>query len=166
MISSTSNNIVCSSSKWLQKTSDCKKKGGVRPLRLPLNPPLTASVSWEIRQNLTIFFVSFPMKITCEGVFLAKLQTVFYQLQFYQRWTSLAGLFFNIFDKKCRPIILYGYFYWLFSLKLFSEKKSVLLKLPHLNTLLPRLDQSNEIHFAASWWALIIKGRCKRWYTW
>ena len=38
--------------------------------------------------------------------------------------------------------------------------ENVLLKLPHLITLLPRLDQSNEIHFAASWWALIINGRC------
>ena len=45
----------------------------------------TASVRWEIRQNLTIFFVNFPVKGTCEGFFLIKLQAVFYQLQFYQR---------------------------------------------------------------------------------
>ena len=45
--------------------------------------------------------------------------------------------------------------------RLFSQVfKTVLLKLPHLITLLPGLDKSNEIHFAASWWALIIKGRC------
>ena len=43
---------------------------------------------------------------------------------------------------------------------MFSRKKSALLKLFHLITLLPRLDQSNEIYFAASWWALIIKGIC------
>ena len=35
--------------------------------------------------------------------------------------------------------------------------KSVLLKLPHLITILSRLDQSNKVHFAASWWAFIIK---------
>ena len=28
MTSLTSDNLVCSSSKWLQKTSDCKKSGG------------------------------------------------------------------------------------------------------------------------------------------
>ena len=118
---------------------------------------ITASVSWKIQQNLTIFFVSFPVKVSCEGVFLLKLQAVFYQ-QFYQRWTSVAKLFFLIFDKKSR--LLDGYFYLLLSLKLLSEKKSNLLKLPPLITLLPKLDQSNEIHFAASWWALINKGRC------
>ena len=102
---------------------------------------ITASVSWEIQQNLRILFVSFPVKVTCEGVFLLKLQAVFYQLQF------LLQVFFLNFDKKCRPIT----FRWLI---LF------ILKLPHLITLLPRLHQSNEIHFVASWWALIIKGRC------
>ena len=38
-----------------------------------------------------------------------------------------------------------GYFYLLLSLKLFLQKKSVLLELPHLITLLPRLYQSNKI---------------------
>ena len=55
---------------------------------------LIAPVRWEIRQNLTMFFVSFPVKGTWEGVFLLKLQAIFYQLQFYQRWTSFAGFFF------------------------------------------------------------------------
>ena len=60
----------------------------------------------------------------------------------------------------------------LFSLKLFSQKKSVLLTLTHLITLLPypkiiyrgtinnMLDQSNEINYAAFCWALILKGIC------
>ena len=39
MIRSTLNNIVCSSSKRLQKTSDCKKKGGAL-LAVPLPPVL------------------------------------------------------------------------------------------------------------------------------
>ena len=34
----------------------------------------------------------------------------------------------------------------------FQQKKSVLLKLPHLIILLPRLDRSNEIHFSTSHW--------------
>ena len=46
---------------------------------------ITAFVSWEMQQNLTIFFVSFPVKVTCEGYFLLKMQAAFYQLQFYQR---------------------------------------------------------------------------------
>ena len=58
------------------------------------------------------------------------------------------------------------YFYLLLSLKLLSQKKSVLLKLPHLITVLSRLDQSNQIHFAASWWAIIIKGRSNTLFKW
>ena len=53
-----------------------------------------------------------------------------------------------------------------FSLKLFSQKKPVLLKLSHLITLLQRLDQSNEIYFAVSWLAFIIKGRCNTLFKW
>ena len=122
---------------------------------------ITASVSWEIWQNLRIFLVSFPVKVTCEGFFLLKLQAVFYQLQFYQRWTSfVVFFFFLVLTKSVDQSLLDGYFHLLLSLKLFSEKKSVLLKLTPLITLLPRLHQSNEIHFVASWWALIIKGRC------
>ena len=80
-----------------------------------------ASVSWEIRQNLTIFFVSFPVKVTFEKVFLRKLLPVFYQLQFYQRRTSFAGLFVCLFilicDKKCRPIT----FRWLLLFIAFTQ---------------------------------------------
>ena len=68
---------------------------------------ITAAVRREIRQNLTIFFVNFPVKGSCEGIFLLKLQAVLYQMQFYQRWTSFAGFVF-IFDKKCRPISFRG----------------------------------------------------------
>ena len=92
--------------------------------------------------------------------FLVKLQAVCYQLQFYQRWASFAGFFFKCLTKSVDQWFLDGYFYLLLSLKLFSRKKSVLLKLPHLITPLPRLDESKEIYFAASWWALIIKVRC------
>ena len=59
----------------------------------------------------------------------------------------------------CRPIT----FRWLLLFIAFTQvvfREKVLLKLPHLITFLLRLDQSNETHFAASWWALIIKGRC------
>ena len=71
---------------------------------------ITAFARWEIGQNLTIFYVSFLVKGIYEGTFLLKLQAVFYQLQFYQRRTSFAGVFFTkMFDKKCRPII----FKWL-----------------------------------------------------
>ena len=68
--------------------------------------------------------------------------------------------FFLFFNKSVDKSFLDDYFYLLLSLKLFSRKKSVLLKLSHLISLLPRLDQSNEVHVAASWWALIIKRRC------
>ena len=81
--------------------------------------------------------------------FLLTLQAVLFQLQFYQRWTSLT-VFFKFLTKSVDQSLLDGYVYLLLSLKLFS---------PHLTTLLPGLDQSNEIHFATSWWALVIKGR-------
>ena len=68
--------------------------------------------------------------------------------------------FFKFLTKSVDKSFLDSYFYLLLSLKQFSRKKSVLLKLTHLITLLPRLDQSNEIYFVASWWALIIKARC------
>ena len=67
--------------------------------------------------------------------------------------------FFKFLTKSVHKSFLDGHFYLLLSFKLFS-RKFVLLKLTHLITLLPRLDQSNEIYFAGSWWALIIKGRC------
>ena len=100
----------------------------------------------------------FQWKVTTKG-FLLKLQAALYQLQFYQRWTSFAG-FLKFLTKSVDQSFLNSYFYLLLSLKLFSRKKSVFLKLPHLITLLPRLDQSNEICFAASWWSLSIKGWC------
>ena len=68
--------------------------------------------------------------------------------------------FFLIFDKKYRPIITYRWRYFIYCFQSsFSQKKSVLLKLPNLITLLSRLDQSNKIHFAVSWWVLIVKRR-------
>ena len=100
---------------------------------------VTASVSWEIPQNLTIFFASFPVKFTCEGVFLLKLQAVLYQLQFYQRWTSCTRFFFNFWQKLSTNQFSDGYFHLLLSSKLFSEKNSVLLKLPHLTLAAPGL---------------------------
>ena len=41
--------------------------------------------------ELNDLFVNFPVKGTCEGFFLLKLQAFLYQLQFYHRWTSFAG---------------------------------------------------------------------------
>ena len=83
--------------------------------------------------------------------FLTKVTGCFLPIAILPKMKFFCGFFFSF---------LYGYFYLLLSLKLFSEKKSLSLKLTNLIVLLPRLDQSNEIHFAASWWALIIKGRC------
>ena len=60
--------------------------------------------------------------------------------------------FFQFLTKSVDQPLSDGYFYLLLSLKLFSQKKSVLFKLPHLIILLPRLGWSNEIHFAVSWW--------------
>ena len=66
--------------------------------------------------------------------------------------------FFLIFDKKYRPIITYRWRYFIYCFQSsFSQKKSVLLKLPNLITLLSRLDQSNKIHFAVSWWYSLLK---------
>ena len=119
---------------------------------------VTASVRWEIQQNLTIFCVSFPVKGNYEGIFIkvtgCSLPTaILPKMNFFCR-------FFKILTKSVDQSFLNSYFYLLLSLKLFSRKKSVFLKLPHLITLLPRLDQSNEICFAASWWSLSIKGWC------
>ena len=76
----------------------------------------------------------------------------------FTKMNFFCRFLFFIFDKKCRPIT----FKWLllfiaFTQVVFTEKVSVLLKLPHLITLLRRHEQSNEIHFSASWSALIIK---------
>ena len=70
-------------------------------------------------------------------------------------------VFLKFLTKSVDQSLLDGYFYLFISLKLISVKKSVLLKQPHLITFLPKLDQFNEIHFAASWWALI-KERCDK----
>ena len=108
---------------------------------------ITASVRWEIQQNLTFFCVSFSLKGNFKGVFLSKVQAVNLQIIILPKM--------NFF---------YKFFFWqiiyCFHPTCFHRRKSVLLKLYHLITLLLRLDQSSEIHFAASWWALIIKGRC------
>ena len=71
------------------------------------------------------------------------------------RQTSFAG-FILLFDKQCGLTT----FRWLhlfiaFTQVVFPEEFCFIE-----TTLLPILDQSNEIHFAASWWALIISGRC------
>ena len=107
------------------------------------------------------------MKDICEGVFLLKLLAVFYQLQFYQRWTFLT--------KSIDQSLLDAYFYLLLSLKCFHRKSQFysnyliyLLFYGHLinpkifysGTISNIFDQSNEIHFASSCWALIIKGIC------
>ena len=76
------------------------------------------------------------------------------------KMTFFCSFFFKFLTKSVDKSFLYGYSYLLISLKLFSRKKSVSLKLTHLITFLPWLDQSNEIYFAASWLALIIQGRC------
>ena len=87
--------------------------------------------------KLTIFCVNFPVKVTCE--------------------LFLKG-FFLFLKKSVNQPLLDGWFYLLLSLKLFSQKKFVLLKLPHLITLLLRL--------ATSWWSLIIEGRCNNLSKW
>ena len=111
--------------------------------------------------ELTIFCVSFPVKGTYEGIFYQSCRLIFTNCNFTKDGLLLQ-VFFFFFEliKSVDQSFLDGYFYFLLSLKLFSRKKSVLLTLPHLITPLPKLDQSNKIYFAASWWALIIKGRC------
>ena len=80
--------------------------------------------------------------------------------------TNFFRMFFFIFEKSVDQSLLDDFFYLLLSLKLFSQKKPVLLKLSHLITLVRWLDQSNEIHFASSWPLLIIKGRCNTLFKW
>ena len=93
------------------------------------------------------------MKGTCDGVFLLKLQAVILPAAILPRQTSFAGSLL-LFDKKCGLTS----FRWL-HLFVFTEEFCFIE-----TTLLPKLDQSNEIHFAASWWALIISGRCNTWF--
>ena len=107
---------------------------------------------WKIRQSLTIFCVSFPVKVTCDGIFLLKLQAVL-PTAILPKMNFCCRFFFKFLTKSVGQSLLGGYFYLLLSLKFISQKKSVLLELPHLITLLPRLNQSNEIYLAASWWA-------------
>ena len=114
--------------------------------------------------ELNDLFVSFPAKGTCERVFSLKLQVVFYQLQFYKRWTSIVS-FLLIFFNSTKHIYMATFIYCFHS-DCFHKKKPVLLKLPDLITLLRRLDRSKEIHFAVSWPALIIKGRCNTLFKW
>ena len=77
---------------------------------------------WEIRHNLMIFFISFPVKGTCEGVFLLKLQAVFTNCNFAKD-ELLLRFFFELLTKSVEQSLLDGHFYLLLSLKLFSEKK-------------------------------------------
>ena len=67
---------------------------------------------------------------------------------------------FLIFDKKCRPIT----FRWLLLLIAFTQvvfrEKVCFIETTSINYYFTETYQSKEIHFAASWWALIIKGRC------
>ena len=118
---------------------------------------ITASVRWEIQQNLRFFVLVFQWKVPTKEFFIkvagwSSPTAILPKTGFFCR----VFFFLNCVDQS----FLDGYFYFLLSLKLFSRKKSVLLTLPHLITPLPKLDQSNKIYFAASWWALIIKGRC------
>ena len=110
-----------------------------------------------IRQNLTIFFVSFPVKGTCQGVFWLKLRAVFYQLQFYQRWSSFAG-FFVTFDKKCRPIT----FRWLLLFVAFTQvvfrEKVYFIKTASFNYSFTETWSIQPNPFRR--WALVINGRC------
>ena len=117
---------------------------------------ITASFHWEIRQNLTIFCVTFSSERYLRRNFLLKLQAVLYQLQFYQRWTSLVGYFKKFLTKSVGKII----FRWIhlfiaFTQAVFTEKVCFIVSYSFT-----RLNQTNEIYFAASWWALVIKARC------
>ena len=91
---------------------------------------ITAYVRWEIRHNLMIFFISFPVKGTCEGVFLLKLQAVFTNCNFAKD-ELLLRFFFWTFDKKCWTITFrWPLLFIAFTQVVFREK--VLLKLSHL----------------------------------
>ena len=122
------------------------------------------------KYDITIFWVSFPVKGTCEGVFLTKVAGCFLTTAILPKMNFFCRAFLNFWQK-----VSTSHFFrclLLFSLKLFSQKKSVLLKLTRLITLLPYpkimyrgtinniLDQSNEINYTASCWALILKGIC------
>ena len=63
---------------------------------------ITASVSLQTRQNLTIFFATFLVKVTGDGVFLLKLLDVFLPTAILRDEPLLQV--FLIFDKKCRSI--------------------------------------------------------------
>ena len=95
------------------------------------------------------------MKGTCEGVFLLKLQAVVLPTAILPRQTSFAG-FLLLFDKKCGlTTFRWLHLFIVFTQVVFTEEFCFIE-----TTLLPKLDQSNEIRFAALWWALIISGRC------
>ena len=60
------------------------------------------------------------------------------------------------FDKKCGlTTFRWLHLFIVFTQVVFTEEFCFIE-----TTLLPKLDQSNEIRFAAFWWALIISGRC------
>ena len=120
---------------------------------------ITASVRWEIQQNLRFFVLVFQWRVPTKEFFI-KVAGCSLPAAIWPKMSFFCRVFFKFLTKSVDQSFLDGYFFLLLSLKLFSRKKSVLLKLPHLITPLPRLDQSKEIYFAASWWALIIKGRC------
>ena len=113
---------------------------------------------WRIRDN--DLFCSFPVKGNCEEVFLLSCRLFFTNCNFTKDGTSFAGFFFFLnFDKKCRPIT----FRWLLLLIAFTQVvfRESFIEIASFNySFTETWDQSNKIHFAASWWALIVKGRC------
>ena len=57
---------------------------------------LIASVRWEIRQNLTMFFVSFPVKGTWEGVFFIKVAGYFLPTAILPKMNFFCRFFFRL----------------------------------------------------------------------
>ena len=72
------------------------------------------------KYNLEIFFVSFLVKGTCEGVFLLKLQAVFTNYNFTKDELFLQDFFFLFLTKIVDLSFLDGYFYLLLC---FQRKK-------------------------------------------
>ena len=82
----------------------------------------TTSVCWKIRKNVTV-------KGTCEGIFIKVAGCNFTSCNF-TKINFFCRFSFTFWQKAWANLFLDGYIYLLFSLKLFWQKNSVLLKLP------------------------------------
>ena len=113
---------------------------------------ITTSVSWEIWQNLTIFFVSFPVKVTWKGVFFTKFAGCFLPTVILPKMDFFCRSFFKFLTKSANQSLIDRYFYLLLFHWSYFERKSLFYWINPTKFILPLIREhpllkENLIHF-------------------